>query len=163
MVGAFKAVITAVGISIAVYLLTQMAFFFPFYMTIVVEAFNLSNIAANDNYVERIYYEDSLYNLRDRPVFNRTPSSVAIEVLNADGREAVGDDPSAYSGYDGDTLGDGTYKPYRQRGEPVTVTVSAVYPVAVTLWGNTFTHNVPVSFEITSVGLRYYKDLEWDY
>jgi len=157
MVAAMKAVLAAIISVIIIYLLTQLAFFFPFYMTVVVETFNLSNVAANDNYVKETYYNASLDSLRDRPVFRKDPDSVRIEVFNSDGRNAVGDDDEF--SYFNDSI-DPVLKPYRQRGEPVRVRVSAMYPVEIKLWGQPVPlRSIPVTFEITTIGLRYYKDL----
>ena len=167
MVGAIKAVLIAIISSVALFLIVQLAFFFPFYMTIVVETFNLANIAANDNYVKQMYYDHSLDALKDRPMFNRLSDDVAIEVIAEDefggAVDAIGDDDDFfYNQYDGPVLPDGTIKPYLQRGNPVTVRISAVYPIEMTLWGSTITYPFPVSFSITSIGLKYYKDLDWD-
>jgi hypothetical protein len=165
MVNAIKAVLIAVISTVVLFLIVQLAFFFPFYLTIVVETFNLSNIAANDNYVRQMYYDQSLESLRERPMFNnvRTPD-VTIEIINADGMTAIGeDDDSIYNQYDGQFLPNGTRKPYLQRGNPVTVTINAVYPIEMTLWGRTITRPFPVSFSMTSIGLKYYKDLDWDW
>ncbi|MCL2146650.1 MAG: hypothetical protein FWH52_02470 [Synergistaceae bacterium] len=168
MVAAIKAILTAIISTVVLFLIIQLAFFFPFYMTIVVETFNLSNIAANDNYVKQMYYDHSLDGMRDRPIFNKTPADVRIEVFTEDDWgiqwNAVGeDDEYAYSAYEGENWEHGEHKPYLQRGHPVTVTVSAIYPLEMTLWGRTITHPFPVSFSMTSVGLKYYKDLDWDW
>ncbi|MCL2048460.1 MAG: hypothetical protein FWG87_07005 [Defluviitaleaceae bacterium] len=166
MVGALKAVLIAIISTVVLFLIMQLAFFFPFYLTIVVEAFNLSNIAANDNYVKEMYYDHSLDGLRSRAVFNKLPDEIMIEIVATDASgntwEAVGDDDErTYSHQDGPYV-NGTRKPYLQRGSPVTVTITAVYPIEMTLWGRTITHPFPVSFSMTSIGLKYYKDLEWD-
>ena len=187
MAGPIKAVLVAIVASAALFILTQLAFFFPFYMTIVVETFNLANIAANDNYVRHDYWSESLDGLRERPIFSKAFSwnedNISIEVIKGrpdpmdgrkcgnicaagnacDGKCAVG-----YSGfyasayfYDENGWADNA-KPYRQRGEPVTVTVRAVYPFEVTMWGRSIRREWPVSYHITTIGLRYYKDLPYD-
>ena len=172
MITTAKTVLISILASIALYLLLQLAFFFPFYMTVVVETFNLANVAANDNYVKQSYYEDSLESLIDRPVFNKAwgwssgdgwnTGNIRITVVNADGGRAVGYDNEFDYDWDGLSFG-GETKPYRQRGETVTARVYAVYPLEITIWGKTVTYKVPVSFSITTVGLKYYKDLDYDY
>ncbi|HOA97866.1 MAG TPA: hypothetical protein PKK29_08850, partial [Acetivibrio saccincola] len=52
-------------------------------------------------------------------------------------------------------------KPYRQRGKPVTVEIRAVYPLSITLWGKEYERELPVSFSITTTGLKHYKDLDY--
>ena len=166
MVTTAKTVLIAILASIALYLLVQLAFFFPFYMTVVVETFNLANVAANDNYVKETYYNSSLDGLIARPVFSKAwdwdTGNIWIKALNAAGENAVGEDDEYAYNWDGPDPSGGVSKPYRQRGEPVTVEVHAEYPLEITVWGKTVTRLVPVSFRITAVGLKYYKDLEYD-
>jgi len=150
-----KLVIGAILLSALVVFLSKTAALFPFYMTIVVETFNVANIAAADNYVKQPLYDASLQGLRDRPIFNqRDPSLVTIQVLTSDGRNAVGNaDEYAYQSVSP------ANKPYRQRGETIQVRISAVYPFEFTMWGRPVGFDVPVSFSITTTGLKYYKDL----
>jgi len=150
-----KLALKAIIISALVVFLSKVAALFPFYMTIVVESFNLANAAAADNYIKQPSYDAALAALCERPLFNRNPGSVTIEVQNADGGRAVGSDNE----YDYDGLAD---KPYRQRGRPLQVTVSALYPFEFTLWGRPVGFDVPVSFSLTVIGLKYYKDLPMD-
>ena len=163
MTSVIKAILTAIISATALIIVTQLVFFFPFYMTIVTETLNLANVAANDNYVKKTYYTDCLEGIKARPIFSKRSSSVIIEIKNADGWDAVGDDDEfSYSAYDDIALPGGGYKPYRQRGEAITVSVSAVYPLDLSLWGRPIHHDVPVSFQMTTIGLRYYKDLDMD-
>jgi len=163
MAAAIKAVLAAILAAAALFIVTQLVFFFPFYMTIITETFSLANVAAYDNYVKQSYYDNSLEGLRERPIFNKAPSSIKIEILNADNRDAVGDDDEFYyNSYEGIYLPGGGYKPYRQRGEPITVNITAVYPLEISLWGRPLRREIPVSFSMTTIGLRYYKDLHYD-
>ena len=50
-----------------------------------------------------------------------------------------------------------------QRGETLTVTISAVYPLQVTLWGRLVEKEIPLSFTFKAVGLKHYKDLDYYY
>jgi len=187
MAGPVKAVLIAIIASAALMILTHLAFFFPFYITVVVETFNLANIAANDNYVRHDYWAESLEGLKDRPIFSKaygwSPDNISIEIIKGtpssadkrrcdnlcaagsacNGRCAVGYDGPYASAYFYDENGwADKAKPYRQRGEPITVTVRAVYPFEVTMWGRSVRQGWPVSFSITTIGLRYYKDLPYD-
>ena len=177
MAAPIKAVLVAIISAAALFVLTHLAFIFPFYMTVIVETFNLANVAANDNYVKQTYWEESLENMIERPMFEKTwdwkkgdgwnTGNIRITVFyEHDGKDypARGmDDASRYS-WDGDGPSpiNGEYKPYCQRGEKVTVTVSAVYPVEITMFAWEVKREVPLSFSITTVGLKYYKDLEYD-
>ncbi|MDR1687854.1 MAG: hypothetical protein LBS21_04495 [Clostridiales bacterium] len=152
-----KTVIGAIVISVLIVFFTKLAGMFPFYLTMITETFNLANIAATDNYIKEQYYTDSLDGLRSLPLYRENASSVEIEILNADGRTAVGDNDE-YGYIDADP----SFKPYLQRGNPVSIRISAVYPFQFELWGRPTAFDVPVSFSLTTVGLRYYKDLPID-
>jgi hypothetical protein len=52
-------------------------------------------------------------------------------------------------------------KPYRQRGEPLTVEIKAVYPFSITLWGKKLEREIPVQFSMSTTGLKHYKDLDY--
>ena len=173
MVAPIKAVLVAIISAAALFLLTHLAFIFPFYTTIVVETFNLANVAANDNYVKQTYWENSHDSLIERPIFKKSwdwnagngwdTGNIRITILNKDSRNAVGDDDEFYYDWDGDGPSPtGEYKPYCQRGEKITVMVNAVYPFEITMFGQNIRRNVPMSFSITTVGLKYYKDLQYD-
>ena len=162
-----KAIIVAIIASALLVLLTHLAFFFPFYMTMVLETFKLANVAANDNYVRQSYYDQSFDDLTGYPMFAKSRSwtpgdgwntgNVRIRVLNADDERAVGSDYSYdYSDIDG-TIG----KPYRQRGEKIKVEIVAAYPFEMKMWNETYHRAIPVSFSITVIGLKYYKDLDY--
>ena len=172
MAAAVKAILISLIATAALFLLVHLAFFFPFYMTIVVETFNLANVAANDNYVKYEYWRNSLDDLQNRPMFSKAwdikQDCIVIEAKKGARDENYG----SAIGYAGESGTDFYYdeegwadqdKPYRQRGFPVTVTVSASYPFEVSMWGRTVTRLWPVSFSITTIGLKYSKDLEYDY
>jgi len=152
-----KAILVSILSAVAFLLFVNFIYFFPWYMTLVVETFNLSQAAANDNYVKETYYYDALDRIRERPVFREKSDGVKITVLNSLGKSAVGlDDALWYA-----DLPDAD-KPYRQRGDAVTVTIEAVYPLKVTLWGKEISRDLPVSFSLKTIGLKHYKDLEMD-
>ncbi|MCI3920621.1 hypothetical protein MO973_10290 [Paenibacillus sp. TRM 82003] len=158
MQGIAKGILGAILGSVGILLFVNLIFFFPWYMTLVTETFQLSQAAASDNYVKQAYYDDTLARLKDRPIFRDKRDSVLIDVENASGFTAVGDDDeSAYA-----SLTE-LQKPYRQRGQPVKVTIRADYPLSVTLWGRRLEQALPVSFSMTTVGLKHYKDLEMDF
>lgn len=151
-----KSVLAAIIVSICILIFINLAFFFPWYSTIVIETFSLSQVASNDNYIKETYYYSTLDNLKDRPIFRDKPDKVKILVQNSDGSRAIGYDDASY--YEG--LSDWE-KPYRQRGETITITIEAVYPFTVTLWGEKYEIELPVSFSLRTAGLKHYKDLEF--
>lgn len=157
MQGIAKALLVSLMAAICIVLFINMIFFFPWYMTLISETYGLSQAAANDNYIKQSYYDDTLDRLRNRPIFRDKPWKITITVANSDNRNAVGyDDEDLYSSYDLHH----DLKPYRQRGHPVTVTIEAVYPLSITLWGRKYEQELPASFSLTVVGLKHYKDLD---
>ena len=178
-----KMVIGAILLSVLIMFLSSIAMLFPFYMTIVTETFNLANIAAADNYVKELYYDESLEGLRELPLFNDASTGDAeIFVFNADGialldldvsNRPIRDKASSLRYSEGWAVGsnsefdynniDGAFgKPYRQQGSKLRIIVTAEYPFEFTIWGQPVGFNVPVSFSLTTNGLKYYKDLPMD-
>ncbi|WP_199613906.1 hypothetical protein [Paenibacillus alkalitolerans] len=156
MRGIAKALLVAILASIGIMLFTNLIFFFPWYLTLVVETFNLSQAAASDNYIKQSYYDDALQRMKERPVFREKPEDIRITAVNESSYSAIGsDNESSYAALTE------LEKPYRQRGSPVTVTMSAVYPLSITLWGRKYEREVPVTFSLTTIGLKHYKDLNY--
>lgn len=156
MRGIAKITLYSIIISVAMLVLTSFIYFFPWYTTLVVETFNISQIAAGDNYLKRTYYNDTLERLKDKPIFRENPSAIKITVENEDGRNAIGDDDETIY----ETLVEQD-KPYKQRGHTLTIKLEASYPLKVKLWGHTYKKDVDVSFEMNTVGLKHYKDLDY--
>lgn len=156
MRGFAKITFLSICVSIAIYVFTSFIYFFPWYTTLIVETFNISQIVAGDNYLKNTYYQDTIDRLQDKPIFKRNPSAIQLVVKNENNRSAIGDDDEEIyvSSLDID-------KPYCQRGKVIEVELSAIYPLEVTLWGKTYTKNIPMSFEMKTVGLKHYKDLEY--
>ena len=169
MVAIAKTILIAILAGVAFIIVLQVGFFFPFYMSMIVETFNMANIAANDNYIKVGYYKDALDNLHHRPMFNKfnsgDPHLAIIEAIHEDdGKSAIEPSPghpeTYYNAVDGPTVS-GVLKPYRQRGSAITITVKAWYPLRMTLWGrNVAPVDIPVTFSMTTTTLKYYKDLD---
>ena len=156
MQGIAKAVLISIVVSIAFMMLTSFIYFFPWYTTLIVETFNVSQIVAGDNYLKETYYEDILDRLQDKPIYNKNPEDVKVIVTNEDGRDAIGDDDESV--YSNSAEHD---KPYKQRGSKIEVELKATYPLQVKIWGKTYTKEIPVSFRMDTVGLKHYKDLDY--
>lgn len=156
MRGVAKAVLGVILSSVAILLLLNLAFFFPWYLTLITETYNVSQIVAGDNYMKETYYEDALERLQKRPIFRDKEDKIEILVTNADGRSAIGDDDETVY-YDSSEMD----KPYLQRGEELEVEIRAVYPFTITLWGEKLERELPVSFSMSTTGLKHYKDLDY--
>lgn len=156
MRGFAKASFISIVVVIALFIFTSFIYFFPWYTTLIVETFNISQIAAGDNYLKQRYYDDTLERLKDKPIFRDNRDKIKIIVENEDGRKAIGYNDEEL--YEGSMEGD---KPYKQRGHTIEVELRAIYPLKVTVWGKTYTKDVPVSFTMKTVGLKHYKDLEY--
>lgn len=156
MKGFAKAILISIGVSAGLLLLTNFIAFFPWYSTLVVETFNLSQIAAGDNYVKQYDYDQTLNSLSNRPIFRKHRDKIKITILNADGGRAVGDDDEDIY-YNLPEVS----KPYRQRGDSLQITIEAVYPLQITIWGRPLERLVPITFSMNTVGLKHYKDLEY--
>lgn len=156
MRGVAKAVLGVIISSVAILLLLNLAFFFPWYLTLITETYNVSQIVAGDNYMKQSYYENALERLQERPIFRDKKDKIEILVTNADGRRAIGDDDETiyYASAEFD-------KPYLQRGEELEVMIKAVYPFTITLWGEKLERELPISFSMSTTGLKHYKDLDY--
>jgi hypothetical protein len=159
-----KGVVISIVVAIFILVFTNSVFFFPWYMTVVMETFNISQVAATNNYMPKSEYDDALDRMKGYQIFKERPEGISVEVMNESGYDAVGNDNPV--DYDQEKQNDKS-KPYRQRGKPITVKVSAVYPFKLVLWGvdinlnNNLKLDIPVSFSLTTIGLKHYKD--WDY
>lgn len=156
MRGFAKITLYSIIITIAMFVFTSFIYFFPWYTTLVVETFNISQIVAGDNYLKQSYKDDTLTRLENKPLFRENPSAIKITVENEDGTEAVGDDDETI--YETSVDID---KPYRQRGNTIYVKLEASYPLKVKVWGTTYKKDIDVSFEMKTVGLKHYKDLDY--
>lgn len=155
-----KSILISILVAAAIVVFTNFIYFFPWYTTLIVETFNVTQIVASDNYLKEEHKENVLDNLKERPIFRERAEDIEISVKKEPDDEndhsAEGEnDPTIYE----DDAED--YKPYRQRGEPVTVTLKAVYPFTITIFGQTIERELPVSFTLKTVGLKHYKDLPY--
>jgi|BioPla2DNA2_1021312.scaffolds.fasta_scaffold139958_3 hypothetical protein len=75
MQGVAKAVLISILVLACILLFINMIFFFPWYMAIVVESFNLSQAAANYNYIKQLFKP---YRQRGSPVSIKVEAVVEI-------------------------------------------------------------------------------------
>ncbi len=155
MRGVAKAVLASIFISMFLLIFSSFIYFFPWYATLVVETFNISQVVAGDNYLKESYYNDALDRLKSRPLYRDVAILVDKEGYDS-GRSARGvDDEKVY-----ENLSE-SEKPYRQRGESIIVTVKAKYPLHIKIMGEYHERLIEVSFKMKTVGLKHYKDLDY--
>lgn len=167
MVSFARAILISIIAVISLIFFLNLAFFVPWYLTMVETGFALSQMIATDNYLRKEYYDNTLRELQGRPIFRERVGSIEIEAEHVnEGRTAIeaglgGRLPADYY--------EQADKPYVQMGEPVRVTVSAAYPLQMKLFGqniHTLIPNLPdieVSFSMNTTATRHYKDLYYDY
>lgn len=98
MRGVAKSFLVAIVVAASIMVFTNLVFFFPWYMTLVIETFNLSQVAAGDNYIKQSYYDDALKRLKERPIYREHPDQIEVEAFNEDKGRAVGnDDETVYA------------------------------------------------------------------
>lgn len=149
MAGFAKAILISILVVAIFIVFTNFLLFFPWYMTLVYETYNLASVAANYNYLPRDEKEFILDNLKDRPVFNESPEKIQV---NSD-REGE------YS-YDYYKDLDNSLKPYVQRGDTFYVEIRAAFPFRFEVAGSERRIDYEVSYRLPVTGIRYYKDLE---
>ena len=164
MSGFLKAILIAIIAVASIIVFVNMAFFFPWYMEIIQTTFEVSQMISTENYLTYDKYEDALNGLRDKPIFRDRASSVRIEARHEDGRPAI----EASGLYDVNTYYYNLHedeKPYVQLGNLVTITVTATYPFRMQMFGSPVTAAdiENISFSMTTVTTRHYKDLWFDF
>jgi hypothetical protein len=149
MVGFARAILAAILVVTVFVLFTNFVLFFPWYMTLAYETYNLASIASNYNYLPLNEKEFVLEKLKTKPVFNENPEKIRI-----------------YSNYEGEYSYeyyrdmDNSLKPYGQRGETFYVEIQAAYPFKIKIGETEREIAYNVSFRLPVTGIRYYKDLE---
>lgn len=158
MAGYAKGILVVLIASIAIVILMNLAFFFPWYITLVETAFEVSNVVSNENYLPYDTYRDIYDGLKDKPIFDDKPESVSIQAVHSNGRSAI----EAYPGRNVDEYYDSYSKPYVQRGNKVKVVVKATYPFRMTFAGREVSAaDIPIEFELSTTTLKHYKDLDY--
>jgi hypothetical protein len=149
MAGFAKVILISILVVTVFVVFTNFVLFFPWYMTLAYETYNLASVAANYNYLPQDEKEFVLENLKVKPVFKESPEKIVI----------YSDHEGEYSyAYYKDM--DSSLKPYVQRGESFYVEIRAAYPFRIQLAGSERKIDYDVSFRLPVTGIRYYKDLE---
>ena len=174
MVSIAKSILISILAMIVLILLMNIAFFFPWYLTVVDAAFAVSQMVATDNYLSYDNYELVRGMLVDKPVFEaRSGDDELMFIVNFESdfgveksliEEGETRPLSFYYGKD-----DEDEKIYVQRGNIVRVTIHAQYPIRVGFMdneadegGNRPLADIPIDFSMTTTTLRLCKDLPYE-
>ena len=167
MAGFLKAIlITMIAVSGLVIFL-NLAFFFPWYLTLVEKGFAVSQIVAANNYLPYDDYTDILREIKGLPVFSDREDKIVIEALHDNGTGPAPKDAiersNAYSMEDYYGEPD-SVKPYVQMGNTVKIKLYASYPFRAQIFGGFSTlTDIDVSFSMTTTTTKHYKDLDYEY
>jgi len=149
MVGFAKVILISILVVTLFIVFTNFVLFFPWYMTLAYETYNLASVAANYNYLPQDEKDFILDNLKDKPIFNKCPDKIEI---NSDHEGS-----NSYEYYKDLDI---SLKPYVQRGETFYVEICAAYPFRFEFAGEERKIDYDISFRLPVTGIRHYKDLE---
>jgi hypothetical protein len=148
-----NSILAVLLISIFIMTFTNFIMLFPWYLTLVYETTNLSNDAATVNGITKNMVDNVINDLQDKPLFKRKMSDLKIYISD----EA---DPDSEHEVSRAVFSDDSEVKYRrQRGRKVKVGIEAVFPFDLKIFGKTYSYEMPVRFNLTASGVRYYKDL----
>lgn len=143
-----NSILAALLVSIFLLTFTNFIMFFPWYLTLVFETFNLSTQAAGANYIKPEMVRFIEDDLKSRPLF-KNPAVKDMVYVQMDGSRIrpSDDEISVKTAY------------CKQRGSAFKVSITASFPFIIKAFGNTFTRTQEVTFELPTTGVRYYKEL----
>jgi len=166
MAGFAKAILVSILAVAAIFLLYNLAYFFPWYLEVIETTFQVSQMVATDNYLTYGNYTDVYDKLREKPIFRERAGTefLKIEAFHVGSRTDSAIENSYHSLEYYYALDREEDKPYAQMGNLVTITVSATYPFRMKMLGRDFSAaDIPVKFSMTTVTTKHYKDLPYDY
>ncbi|ABN51867.1 MAG TPA: hypothetical protein DEF39_09965 [Hungateiclostridium thermocellum] len=135
MAGFAKSLVIVLIVCVVFLITTNFIFFFPWYMTLAYETYNLSTLAAQHNYIDRDEAQMILDNLNKKPFFKENPVT--------------------FDDIDGET------EPGKlQRGEQFTVSITAKYPIRMDMGIVNIRRDWPVTFSVETTCLYYDKNLD---
>jgi hypothetical protein len=188
LTGLVRAIILVMVAVPSLVLFLNLAFFFPWYLTMVETGFTVSQTIASNNYLPCEEHDRMMDKLLEYPVFKKRAQDIEIKAWHIDAdKDAIEhtDTKKTYlcgknlhdasCCYYGDpTLGadedDYKGKPYVQMGHLVQITVTAAYPLQLTLFGKDIHDfdglnfpDIEVSFVMNTTTTKHYKDLYYPY
>jgi len=150
-----NSILATILISLFIITFTNFIILFPWYLTLVFETMNLSSDVATVNGVTKNMVDNVILNLEDKPLFKRKMSDLKIFISSSDSGSDVEVQKAVFSD-------DNEVKYRRQRGKKIKVGIEAVFPFDIKVFGNTYSYQIPIRFNLSTIGVRYYKDLEGD-
>lgn len=150
-----NSILATILVSIFIITFTNFIMLFPWYLTLVYETMNLSSDVATVNGVTKNMVDNVILDLEDKPLFKRKMSDLKIFISESTTDKDVEVQKAVFS----DTK-EVKYK--RQRGKKIKVGIEAVFPFDIKVFGNTYSYQIPIRFNLSTIGVRYYKDLEGD-
>ena len=162
MAGFAKGILIAMVASVAMVIMMNLAFFFPWYITVIETAFEVSQVVANENYLPGDDYHNIYNELKSKPIFKERASSDKLYIkVNGPSRK---DCKETVTGRNADyyyNMSEGA-KPYVQQGNQLIVVVGASYPFQMNIGGRQLSlADIPVEVPIKTTALKYYKDLNY--
>ncbi|MCX7841860.1 MAG: hypothetical protein N2489_02135 [Clostridia bacterium] len=138
MKGIANSILATLIVSICVLSFTNCILFFPWYLTLVYETFNLSVRSANVNCITTEMIQDVYDELGSKPLYRDYKGDLKVCLNKAEVKTAT---------------------PYTQRGVTYHVGIQAKFPLVLRVFGREYRFTTPVSLHIPTTGTRYYKDL----
>lgn len=137
MAGFAKTILVSILVVVVFLIFTNLVYFFPWYMTLAYETYNLATMAANYNYLSEGDELLVLDKLKNTSVFKENPDSVKIE---SDRKGEINKG---------------------QRGELFYVAIKADFPFEVEMSGVEIKKSFTFEYRLPVTGIKFYKDLEY--
>ncbi|NLP15143.1 MAG: hypothetical protein GX383_11865 [Clostridium sp.] len=143
MKGVANSILAVVLVSFFVLSFTNFLLFFPWYLTLIYNTFNVATEASIVNYVTSDMVENVISDLESKPLYKDHIGEVKVYMNNVEVKRGV-DNPALRL----------------QKGQTFSITIKADFPFVVKIFGNEFERKLPIRFTIPSTGVRYYKDMD---
>jgi hypothetical protein len=136
-----NSILVVLIMTIFIMVFSNFILFFPWYLTLIYQTYNLSIQASGENYVTNLMVIDVKNDLKSRPIFNKMEEGDIKINMN-------------------DMELDGVMEPqYLQRGESFAVGIECSFPFEINVGETRFKRSVRVKFEVPTTGLKYYREL----
>ncbi len=147
-------ILAVILVSIFILTFTNFVLLFPWYLTLVYETAGLSTDAAAVNGVTENMIDNVINDLQGKPLFKRKMSDLKIYINDGTDEDFEHEVSTA-------VFSDSNEVKYRrQRGEKIKIGIEAVFPFDIKVFGVTYSYEMPIRFDLSSMGIRYYKDLD---
>ncbi len=138
MKGVANSILITLIVAFIVVTFTNSIAFFPWYLSLIYETFNLSIRAANDNFITAEVENEIMSNLRSKPIFKDT--GIPISISGA--------------------------KTYQKRGKPFSVGITSEFPFKISITGGSsgqvalIDKRINIGFNLKTTGINYDKEEE---